>query len=323
MTTARRSDRVRARRGRRPTPAAARKNPRRAPAGRGMPPSVTRRGVLAAPTAATRGQRNEARSNSRRRYHVALPVAAGAEMRLPAMPQVRVGWRLLSFGISLALGWALYTLWTAPQFHVAAVEVEGPSRLGAGEVNAVLDLTGASIFTVRPADLRAALAAAFPELTGIHVRAGFPAVVRVSAAERVPVIAWEHEGIRVWVDGEGYAFLPRGEVDGLVPVVAHGLPPLQAGQEEQSQQLLTPDLVRAILTLAPSAPEGAPLAYDPDHGLGWADPRGWQVYFGPRPTDMGARLAVYQAIIKQLKALGVRPSLISVEYLHAPYYRED
>ncbi|MBI3160696.1 MAG: FtsQ-type POTRA domain-containing protein [Chloroflexi bacterium] len=320
MTTARRSDRVRARRGRsdrgvarKPTAAQRRTGARRA-----QPPMVSRRGVMAAPGAPTRSRRE-----ARRRYNVVLPMSGGAEMRLPAMPQVRFGWRLLSFALSLALGWALVTLWTAPQFHVAEAAVAGLERLSPAEVNTVLKLTGASIFTVQPSEVRARLQAAFPELTGIRVKVGFPARVVVTAAERAPLIAWEHEGIVVWIDAEGYAFLPRGQAEGLVAVVAHGVPDPVAGQAEQSQQLLTPQLVRAILTLAPSAPEGAALAFDPEHGLGWADPRGWQVYFGPRPEDMPARLAVYQAILKQLKALGVKPSLISVEYLHAPYYRED
>ncbi|TAK11995.1 MAG: FtsQ-type POTRA domain-containing protein [Anaerolineae bacterium] len=317
MTTPRRSDRVRSRRSDRGPAKKQTAAQRRTTASRAMPPMVTRRGVMTPAPAQRR------RSEARRRYNVALPMAAGGQVRLPAMPQVRVGWRLLSFVLTAALSWALYMLWTAPQFHVSAAEVVGLARLNADEVNTVLKVSGASVFTLDPAELEARLQAAFPELQGIRVRVGLPAKVVVEAAERAPVIAWEHEGIQTWVDSSGYSFLPRGQVDGLVPVVAHGLPAPIAGQADQSQQLLTPQMVKAILTLAPSAPEGAPLVFDPEHGLGWADPRGWQVYFGLAPTDMAQRLAVYQAIVKELKAQGIKPTLISVEFLHAPYYRED
>lgn len=320
MSVPRRSDRVRSRRRDRGPAKKQTTAQRRTTASRAMPPMVTRRGVMAAAPAA---RSKDLRANARRRYNVALPMNPGAEVRLPAMPQLRIGWRLLSFTLVLALSWTLYTLWTAPQFHVSAAEVVGLARLSAEEVNTVLKVSGASIFTLDPAELEERLQAAFPELQGIRIKVGLPASVVVEAAERAPVIAWEHEGIQTWVDAAGYSFIPRGEVEGLVPVIAHGLPAPMAGQEDQSQQLLTSQMVQAILTLAPSAPEGAPLVYDPEHGLGWADPRGWQVYFGLAPTDMSQRLAVYQAIVKELKAQGIKPTLISVEYLHAPYYRED
>ncbi len=313
-----RADKIRARRNaggsgsKKPRP-----GERRTTASREMPPMVSRRGVMATP-AATRGQRP-----ARRRYNIALPMTAGAEMRLPSVPQMRVGARLLSFALAALLGWGLYFLWSAPQFTVAAAEVEGLARLTPNEVNTVLAVSGQSIFEIRPRQLHERLQAAFPELLDIRVRVGFPAVVNISAIERAPAIAWEHEGILTWVDAGGFAFLPRGEAEGVVYIIAHGLPPATESELAQGQQLLSPELARAILTLAAAAPEETTLAYDPRYGLGWQDPRGWQVYFGLQPTDMPARLAVYRTIVATLREEGIRPSLISVEYLHAPFYRED
>jgi hypothetical protein len=86
---------------------------------------------------------------------------------------------------------------------------------------------------------------------------------------------------------------------------------------------MSPDLVSAILILRGFAPEGVPLVYDPDHGLGWRDPQGWRAYFGPDGSDMGQRLQVYQAIVSELKEKQISPALISVEHLHAPFYRMD
>lgn len=312
-----RADRIRARRGQ-ASGKKTRQGERRTTASREMPPMVTRRGVMAVPPTPVRS-----RKDARRRYNVALPITPGAEMRLPSVPQVRVGWRLVSLALSAALGWALYTLWTAPQFVVTEAEITGLARLSPQEVNTVLKVSGESIFLIEPRELEERLQAAFPELLDLRVAVGFPAVVTVSAGERAPVIAWEHEGILTWVDGGGFAFLPRGEAEGLVHVVAHGLPPATHEQLAQGQQLLSAEMARAILTLAAAAPEESTLAYDPRYGLGWQDPRGWQVYFGPQPSDMEARLAVYRTIVASLREQGIRPSLISVEYLHAPYYRED
>jgi hypothetical protein len=35
------------------------------------------------------------------------------------------------------------------------------------------------------------------------------------------------------------------------------------------------------------------------------------------------KMAVYQALVDQLKSEGIQPALISVEYVHAPYYRME
>jgi hypothetical protein len=85
--------------------------------------------------------------------------------------------------------------------------------------------------------------------------------------------------------------------------------------------ILPVDLVNAILTISPEAPENTPIVYDSQHGLGWLDPRGWQVYFGSSDEDMALKLKVYLKTYKRLKKAGIRPALISVEHVHAPYYR--
>jgi hypothetical protein len=60
--------------------------------------------------------------------------------------------------------------------------------------------------------------------------------------------------------------------------------------------------------------------YDPLRGFGWQDERGWQAYFG-QVTDMEMKLKVYNALVSKLEQKGERPALISVEYVHTPYYR--
>ncbi len=71
-------------------------------------------------------------------------------------------------------------------------------------------------------------------------------------------------------------------------------------------------------------PEGTVLVFDSEHGLGWNDPNGgWDVFFGNEDEDMDMKLAVYQALVERLKTEGIQPALISVEYVHAPYYRME
>lgn len=85
-------------------------------------------------------------------------------------------------------------------------------------------------------------------------------------------------------------------------------------------QLMSPEMVSAILQMWDQAPDGAILMYEPAHGFGWQDRRGWMVTFGSY-EDMTFKLQIYRAILEHLKSSGERPALISIEHLQAPYYR--
>jgi len=68
------------------------------------------------------------------------------------------------------------------------------------------------------------------------------------------------------------------------------------------------------------APQDTRLVFDKEHGLGWKDTQGWDVFFGDI-QDIDLKLRIYQALVKQLAKEKVNPVLISVEYVHTPYYR--
>jgi hypothetical protein len=53
------------------------------------------------------------------------------------------------------------------------------------------------------------------------------------------------------------------------------------------------------------------------------DPNGWQVYIGKDLNQFEAKMATYQAIISELESRGIRPTLVSVEHLDAPFYRSN
>lgn len=272
-------------------------------------------------------------ARTRRRYDVSLG-SPGAELRLPAVPTFRLSWRLVSGLVMLGLVAALYFLWTMPTFRVSAAEISGLRRVSERDVNLVLGVVDTPIFILQADVMEKNLLAAFPELSRATVQLAWPNKVFVAVTERVPVLAWTAGGQTVWVDAQGMSFPVRGESSesplgdaaSLVAVEADGPPPAPSGDfsaevSAWSHPFMSVDLVSAVLLVHGFAPQGVTLLYDLEHGLGWRDPQGWQVYFGTDGSDMGQRLQVYQALVAELAAQQIAPALISVEHLHAPFYR--
>jgi cell division protein FtsQ len=265
---------------------------------------------------------------NKRRYDVAIGVP-GAEMRLPTLPSLRLGWHFLSGLLAVGLLGLLYYVWTCPTFRVQTVEIVGLKRLSQADVNTVIGLVGEPVFTIAPDIIQADLQAAFPELSAITVEVNAPASVVVSVNERVPVLAWKKEGQELWVDADGVSFPPRGD---LAPdqTIEGDLPILEQAEVKDGKQAplprLDPQMVSAILKVGAQMPKKARLVYNSEHGLSWKDKRGWQVYFGITgmdPNTMEMRLKIYAALVQKLTKNDIKPILISVEYIHAPFYRVE
>lgn len=284
------------------------------------------------------------RQHSRVRRRFDLPLRTpGSEVRLPTVPLVRAGWRWLSGLLSAGLIALLAWLWTAPPFQVGAIEVQGLQRLEAREVNLVLGIQNRPIFVLNPLLLERDLTAAFPEFTAVDVRIGLPGKVTIAVEERQPVLGWLNPQGLVLLDAGGMSFPARGLVNDQGDDAAAGgqrLPVIEAPKmvmapdpetEEAGQplnpyvgrQLLTPVQVEGVLQMSAAAPAGARLIFDPDHGMGWEDPEGWVVYFGADGLEMPARLQMYTTIVADLQDRKITPAMISVEFLHAPYYRME
>jgi cell division protein FtsQ len=263
---------------------------------------------------------------TKRRYDVALGTQ-GVEMQRPSLPKIAIGWRLVSGLVVGVLLFVLYTLWNFPALKVSAAEVEGLQNLKPEDINAIAAVSGKPIFLVKPGEIQEELQAAFPDLASVTVQVKIPAQVFVSVEERVPVLNWKQEGRNFWVDAEGVAFPERNAKSPKIVVEAEGALPASAdpGEGESAQStvypVVSPELVSAVQAMAEEAPKDIPLVYSSERGLGWKDPRGWQVFFGKDTQDMAAKLSIYQAIVKSLKKDDIKPAVISVEYLYAPYYR--
>jgi len=162
------------------------------------------------------------------------------------------------------------------------------------------------------------------------VNVALPAEVVVTVDERQPVITWRQDGRTLLVDPNGVAFPLRSledthpelvvEAQGALAVPEMDLIQAQAAETGASNQLLSVDMVSTLISLGAQAPQGVPLVYDPTRGFGWQDGRGWQVYFG-QVTQMEMKMKVYNTLVSKLEQKGELPALISVEYVHTPYYR--
>lgn len=286
-----------------------------------IPPILVRGGIAAA---ASRNHRKG--NNNRRRYDFALN-SQGAEIRLPSIPSIGVGWRLFSAFLIGALGFAIYTLWYSSLFTIDKIDVSGRVMLTNAEINSVADVIGKSIILVNPEKIELELQETFPEILNISVETEIPNKVMISFVERQPVLAWQQEGQTFWIDENGMAYTPHGE--GGPSIFVQGSDLLSTpqvmdetlGESEDSSQNLPIELVNEILALSHEVPENTPIVYDSQHGIGWMDPRGWQVFFGSTDEDIDLKLKVYDKMFRRLKKAGIRPAFISVEHLHAPYYR--
>jgi len=285
----------------------------------------------------------KARNKARRQFYYSLG-NTGAEVRLPSVPLVKPGWRILSGLLVLVLMVGIWFAYNNPMFQVSTLEITGIERLSNKDILQVVDVANRPIFTVNPGELKTALEAAFPELADVQVTVGMPAIVAITAVERQPAILWKFGEERYWIDGDGYIFEPRGEANTLISIEADTAPPVitpvvildlnnaAATKEKESgektpepvetlRRNLDPVVLKAALALSKVVPAGTSLTYSAKNGMGWADSRGWNVFVGVNLDQMDQKLKVYEAVVNKLTQDGITPVMISVENLHAPFYR--
>jgi hypothetical protein len=171
-------------------------------------------------------------------------------MRLPSLPRVAIGWRLLSGLLVIGLASLIYLAWTDPAFQVTALQINGLQRLDNQDIASVAGILGKPIYLVQPEKLQDVLQAAFPEIVSVAVAA--KSRQRASGVSRTPTNT--HLGAR-WANIMGGRFWgsisPRGE-DGPSGRLRRwvGLYHRRVRQSttwEYSVQLLSVDMVDAVL----------------------------------------------------------------------------
>lgn len=272
------------------------------------------------------------------KVHVPLKTK-GAELQLPAFPNIKLGWRLISGAVFLLSLAVVITFSSLGTFKVSAINLEGAERLTAEAMLSQIGVTGTSIIKIDPEEIESRIIENFPSISKVKVSAGLPASLTIKVTERQPLIAWQQAAGTLWIDADGVMFVPRGEVEIPLTVIAAGDPPdavsiapetaeaISGASEEEGVDAAsltprtTPEFVQGMLSLVDYVPEGSVLNYDPQFGLGWRDPQGWLVYFGKDISNIDLKLAEYETIVAELQAKDLRPALISLEYLYAPFYR--
>ena len=204
------------------------------------------------------------------------------------------------------------------------------------------------IFSVIPSQIQSALQDQFPEFRDIHVQVNLPAQVKISINERLPQIAWQEKDAVMWIDSEGYLIPARGKASDMLTIQANALPTYhiksaiedpgtikivrdKSGLKPNASSLaffaepkqIDGGLLTAILQLNAWMPQEKTLLYQQQRGLGWTDARGWDVFVGQKLENINEKMVMYETIVKELDQEGISPTLVSVEFLHAPYYRTD
>ncbi|MFC2028455.1 cell division protein FtsQ/DivIB, partial [Chloroflexota bacterium] len=246
-----------------------------------------------------------------------------------------MGPRVVSAILACLMGFLWFSIWNSTAFSVNGIQMSGNIRLTEDDLNGVLPVIGNSVFSLIPEEISTDLAIIFPEIEAIEITISFPNRILAKITERTPMLIWTHpDGSQHWIDSYGIAFPIRGHVEGLIAITSYGDPissldSLQEGVDSPSEiatlapPLIPATMVKNILELSELAPDSAFISYSPEHGLGWSDPNGWEVYYGENTKDVSMKMSIYQAIVERLSQEGIQPSLISVEYLDAPFYRTD
>lgn len=240
---------------------------------------------------------------------------------MPHFPRVHTNWRITSIVVALLLATSIYLVLTLPYFYVPQATVLGNNRITREEINSVLGVTGQSIFTVQPEEIRTQLLMNYPELVSADVKVYLPNHVYVTVNERTPVLLWQQNGGYTWIDANGIAFRPRGNAENLILVNAIDTPPAGVLDENNLTPYMQKDLVDAIALLYPLVPAGSTLNFSLAEGLHWQDPRGWTVAFGTSSNDMPLKIRVYQSLVDSLTTQRKNPIYINVVHPEGPFYR--
>jgi hypothetical protein len=169
---------------------------------------------------------------ARRQFYVTMD-QHGAELRLPALPVISPGWRLLSAVVAILAAFGIYSLWMSPFFQAAPVEISGLQRISPDELAGMLSLENLSIVEIDPAAITEEISKAYPELMQIQVAVEMPNFITINAVERQPVLAWLKGDQMTWVDADGVLFPARGDAGPLVTIESeYDLPRAPLSAEE-------------------------------------------------------------------------------------------
>jgi len=200
------------------------------------------------------------------------------------------------------------------EYYVVSPEISGTRFVPPEEIASAAAVNGLHAFWVEPAQMEAAVRQV-PNVADVRVRAAWPNRVTIEVTEREPVLLWMDGQTAQWADATGHLMPVRGQIEGLLTVVAE-----EGAIGAQTTEKLPEALIAGALALHALVPQARELRYAPSGGLAFEDARGWTAYFGVG-NDMAQKLVIYNALVASLGARGLRPLALVVEDVRHPYYR--
>ena len=274
-----------------------------------------------------------------------LPKSAG---KVPK--KIHISWRVLSGLLVMIFSACILVAWQSPDYEVSTVEIKGLERISQDEVSNSFEVMQKPIIFIKPNEITQKLNSAFPEFKDIQVTVSLPNIVTVKITERKPIIAWKINDTSIWIDADGIVFPARGQTGEILTIESSSLPVFSyPGGVVETEMLMDkyqlkrnywklpsfsmiwyayhraiePGFLNAVVRLNSQIPSEKVLIFDSHRGLGWNDPRGWKIFVGFDLDRINEKWLAYQQIVSEIIKQGIQPTLVSVEYLHAPYYRTD
>jgi cell division protein FtsQ len=311
-------------------------------------PIVSRRGTYGVP------MQKQTQNKVRRQLYLALG-ASGAEIRVPALPIFNPSWRIISGLLAAACIAACAYMLYAPEFLVTSVEVKGLNRLDPERIQPILDLANRSVVFLDADLIKERVSQVLPELKDIRVSVDFPATISITLGERKPALVWDNNGNQSWIDTDGVLIPVQGDGGELLTILSDVPPPVweisdkkeivkaraaagvqftpQAKKSEDDSnsteepvvfgtQQVEPAVMSTAIQLSTMMPVGAQLIYNSRYGFVWNDQlQNLTVYIGQNLDYLDVKMNEYSAIMIALQKDGIKPGMISLEHVHAPFYR--
>jgi hypothetical protein len=228
-------------------------------------------------------------------------------------------WQIVSGSLAFVILLTGIVFFVSPIFYVTRAEVGNADYLTAEEIFTTADIANFHVLWVDP-DRVATRVTALPNVKSAQVFIRWPARVVILIDERIPVLIWEQNGERLWVDEQGYLMFLRDETPGLITIVNEGdsilFPCTEPGCPPP---VLDEAIITGALQLAALRANLDVIYYDPVRGLSYEDDRGWRGYFG-EGADMEFKLVIYEALTNDLELQGIQPLSVDVGNPDAPFY---
>jgi hypothetical protein len=237
-----------------------------------------------------------------------LPRAVPQRRRLPRRDEGRVtdrvrprglvwmSWRWVSGIMTATLATLLALLLSSDAFYISTVSVGGVNYLSREDIFRFSGVSQKHLFWVDAKQIEAQLESN-NNIAAADVHVGWPSrMVQIVVREREPVLIWEQNSDRVWVDINGRVMFQREDRPELLRVVYDPnevQPQATIGPESRIPQ----ELVEGALLLKSRLPSIDVLLYHPIKGLGWRDPKGWMAWFG-MGDNMAMKAHVYEALVE-------------------------